>query len=108
MLRCSLYSHPLMKTQVVATDGRDDIAQQDSLAQSSAAVKEEAADLPAASQQPAADGDVQTVVVRVEYELQPSTTGLCFQGSYAHTNNQVRCYPGYTYYITKDIPQLMQ
>ena len=78
-----------MKLQVMATDSQDGNAQQNLLAQPSTAVKEEASDTPAVSQQPPVDGDVQTVVVRVEYELQPSTTGLCFQGPYAHTNNQV-------------------
>ena len=36
---------------------------------------------------------MQTVLIRVKFELQPSTSGLSFHGPYVHTKNQVRCIP---------------
>ena len=57
--------------------------------QLSGASKDQPAALSAASQQPAADGMLQTVMVRVEYELHPSTMGLSFCGPYAYTTNEV-------------------
>ena len=78
-----------MDEQVVLQGGQDDNAQQGALAQAPAASREEPAGAPAAVYQPAADGVVQTVSVRVEYELRPSTTSMSFQGPYVHTGNQV-------------------
>ncbi len=78
-----------MITQVDVTGGQDDNAQKMSLAQLPAGSRAEPAGLPANGQQPAGESNEQTVVIRVEYELQPFHAGVSFHGLYAHTSNQV-------------------
>ncbi len=61
--------------------------QEPSAAQLQVGVKQEQPD--AAAAQPAADNDLRTVLVRVEYEVRQPRAGLHFSGSYAHTDNEV-------------------
>ena len=62
--------------------------QESSAAQPRDGVQKEQAD--AADAQPAAESNLRTVSVRVEYELRQPRTGLHFSGSYAHTGDEVR------------------